>query len=88
MTKPTGLKKIVSHETAQKLVAMIEMGKVRIIKEHTPDGAVMTVFSASGSPIGIIGEKYKYLFEAALIRYGSGDGLLEGYHQTTRPGRP
>ena len=79
-------KKIVSLEIAHNLVAMIEMGKVRIFKEHTPnDGVVLTAVSASGSPIGIIGERYRYMFEAAMLRYGSGDGLFDGCSQTTLP---
>lgn len=88
MTKPRALKKIVSRETAQALIAMIEMGKARIFKEHTPnDGAVLTAVSASGYPIGIIGERYRYLFEKAMIDYGSGDGFF-GDSQTTLPGAP
>lgn len=85
MTKPRVFKKIVSRETAQALVAMIEMGKVRVFKEHTPDGAVLTAVSASGSPIGVIGERYRYMFETALEVHGSEDGLFAGHSQTTLP---
>ena len=83
--KPRPQKKIVSLETSQALVSMIEMGKVRIFKEHTSEGPVLTVVSASGSPIGVIGERYKYMFEKFLVEQGSGDGLFEGCSQTTLP---
>lgn len=88
MTKPVALKKIVSLETAQALIAMIEMGKVRIFKEHTPDGAVLRAVSASGYPIGIIGERYRYMFEKMIETHGSEDGLFAGHSQTTLPRAP
>lgn len=76
------MKKIVDRHTAKSLLALVKMGKARIVKEHTVDGPEYAVFSASGTPCGIIGKRWEYLFEAALIRQGSGDGLLEGCSQT------
>lgn len=85
MTAKHQQKKIVSYGTCQALVAMIEMGKARVIKEYSEEGPVYTVFSASMSPIGIISEKYRFMFEKMLSERGSGDGLFDGFSQTTRP---
>ena len=81
--KPTK-KKIVSFETCNSLLALCRMGKVRVIKEYDRDEVVLSVVSASGSMIGVVGERYKYLFENEIVERGSGDGLLEGCSQTTR----
>lgn len=78
-------KKIVHHETCASLLALIEMGKARVFKTHTEYGPEYAVVSASGSPIGIIGPKYTYMFEKMLTERGSGDGLFEGYDQTSWP---
>lgn len=77
-------KKIFLRQGCESLLALAEMGKVRIIKEHTNDGPVYFAVSASGAPIGIIGERYKYMFENLLLEKGSGDGLFDGCSQTSR----
>jgi len=77
------MKKIVDRQSADALRALIRMGKARAVKEHSDGESHIAVYSASDRMIGIIGERYRYMFEAALIEQGSGDGLLEGLSQTT-----
>ena len=83
MKSPTP-KKIVSFDTIQSLAALVDMGQVRVIKEHTSDGPLLIAVSRSGKTLGAIGERYKYLFEAKISERGSGDGLFEGCSQTSR----
>lgn len=82
------MRKIADRSTAESLLALIRMGKARVVKEHTGDGPEYAVFSASGTPIGIAGKRWVYLFEAALIQQGAGDGLFDGCSQTVRPDEP
>ena len=77
--------KVVDRESAEKLRALVRMGKARVIREYVDGDPEIIVRGASGALIGIIGQKYKYMFEAALIEQGSGDGLLPGFDQTTLP---
>ena len=84
--KPNHRKKIFTREACESVLAMVNMGKVRIIKEHTPDGPVYVAESVSGTPIWVIGERYNYLFEKVLSERGAGDGLFESLPQTTRLG--
>jgi hypothetical protein len=77
------MKKIIDYASCQSLLALVNMGKVRIVKEHTESGPLLIAVSASGNTIGAIGERYKYLFETVISERGSGDGLFEGCSQTT-----
>lgn len=79
------MKKIVDRETAEKLREMIRMGKARVVKEYVAGEPELFVYSPSASLMAVIGGRYRYMFEAALIEQGSGDGLLDGFHQTTAP---
>lgn len=79
------MKKIVDRETAYNLRALVDMGKARVVKEYVNGNPEFCVYSKSGKLIGFPGERYKYVFEAALIQQGSRDGLFEGFHQTTLP---
>ena len=76
-------KKINDHETALSLRELIRMGKATVTKEHSLDGPIYRAYSVSGTFIGIVGPKYKYLFESALLEHGAGDGLFEGQSQST-----
>lgn len=67
----------------RKLLTFIEQGEARIIKEFKDGSPVLVVVCASGAPIGVVARKYAHLFEAALLERGSGDGLFEGFSQTT-----
>ena len=78
------MKKIVDRHSAESLLALVKMGKARVVKEHTDCGPEYACFSSSGTPIGVIGARWAYLFEAALIQQGAGDGLFEGHSQTVR----
>lgn len=80
---PASLNKIVDREASEKLLALVRMGKARVVKEYVNHDPEIFIYSASGTLIAMIGMRYRYLFEAELIKHGSGDGLLEGYHQTT-----
>ena len=80
------MKKIVDRQSAESLRALIRMGKARAVKEHSDGESHIAVYSASGGMIGLIGERYRYMFEAALLEQGAGDGLLEGFNQTTALG--
>lgn len=77
------MKKIVDRETADKLRELVRMGKARVVKEYVNGEPEIFVYSPRASLMAIIGDRYKYMFEAALIEQGSGDGLLEGFDQTT-----
>jgi hypothetical protein len=77
------MKKIVDRQSADALRALIRMGKARAVKEHSDGETHIAVYSASGMMIGVIGQRYRYMFENALMEQGSGDGLLEGCSQTT-----
>lgn len=79
------MKKIVERETAEKLRELVRMGKARVVKEYVGGEPELFVYSPSASLMAIIGGRYRYMFEAALIEQGSGDGLLEGCDQTTVP---
>jgi hypothetical protein len=76
-------KRIVARETCQSLIAMVAMGKVQVIKEHTLEGPVYSVISKRGTPLGVIDDRYKFMFEKLLFERGSEDGLFEGCSQTT-----
>jgi hypothetical protein len=76
------MKKIIDRERVESLLALAEMGKARIVKEHTDNGPVYAVFSASGTPLGTVDKRWAYMFEASLLRGGSGDGLFDGFSQT------
>jgi hypothetical protein len=79
------MKKIVDLETAQKLRELVRMGKARVVKEFVAGEPEFAVYSPSGALMAIPSLRYRYMFEAAMIERGSGDGLLEGCHQTTVP---
>jgi hypothetical protein len=81
-------RKIVDRHTVESLIVLIGMGRARVVKEHTADGPEYAVFSASGTPLGIAGERWKYMFEAAFIEHGAGDGLFEGCSQTVAADAP
>jgi hypothetical protein len=78
------LKKVADLKTANRLRALVRMGKARVVKELVSgEDPKLFVESASGAPMALVGQRYRYMFEAALIEQGSGDGLFEGFHQTT-----
>jgi hypothetical protein len=79
------MKKIVDLKTAMRLRELVRVGKARVVKEHTDAGLEIFVWAPGGSLMAVIGKRYRYMFEAALLEQGSGDGLLEGHHQTTVP---
>ena len=58
-------------------------GEARVVKQHGDKGPEYAVFSASGVA-GVVGDKHKYLFEAAFIKYGAADGLFEGCSKRRR----
>jgi hypothetical protein len=82
---PTKNKTLTTLTGCRKLLTLIEQGEARIIKEFKDGTPVLVVVSASGAPIGVVASKYGYLFEPALLERGSGDGLFEGFSQTTIP---
>jgi hypothetical protein len=78
-------KTLTSLIACRKLLTLIEQGKARIIKEFKDGSPALVAVSASGAPIGVVARKYVYLFEPVLLERGSGDGLFEGFSQTTIP---
>ena len=81
--KPRIAKKSIALQTCESLLAMVNKGKVRIVKEHTPSGPIYIAYSTSGTHIGIVNDRYKYMFEKVIFERGSGDGLFKGFSQTT-----
>lgn len=79
------MKKIVDLETAQRLRELVRMGKARVVKEYVGSEPEIFVYSPSKRIMAVIGAKYRYIFEAALLEQGSGDGLFKGFDQTTVP---
>lgn len=79
------MKKITDRHACEALLTLIRIGRAKVVKEHGEGGPNYFIFSASGASIGKIGEKYKYMFEEAVINRGSGDGLFEGFSQTVKP---
>lgn len=73
---------ITDRKTCDKLIAMIGTGHARIVKEIIEGNADYLVFSQSGTQIGIIGKKWKYLFAKLLGECGAGDDLFPGCDQT------
>jgi hypothetical protein len=90
MSRPVGSKnrapkEINDYKTINCLLALIEIRKARVIKEFVNGNPVFTIVSSSGTNIGVIGERYKYLFDKYMFEHGSGDGLFDGCSQTTAP---
>lgn len=77
------MKKFVDQHTASSLRALIHMGKARVVKEYVDGNPELFIYSKSGKLIGVPHQKFRYMFETALIQQGSGDGLLDGHDQTT-----
>jgi hypothetical protein len=78
------MKEINNRHTCEALLSLIRIGRARVVKEHGEDGPSYCIFSASGSAIGQICNKYQYMFERAVIERGNGDGLFDGCSQTVR----
>jgi hypothetical protein len=64
------------------VVALVGLGKARIVKEFRDGKATFFAVSVSGAPIGTPHKNFAYLFEAQLISAGNGDGLFPGCDQT------
>ena len=67
---------------AEDLMRLCKMGKMFVVKEHTPKGPQYLCISKSGWISGKVHKDYGYMFEAFLSEHGSGDGLIDGDHQT------
>jgi hypothetical protein len=85
----SGLERKMKHvndwQTAHHLRDLVYAGKARVIKKYVDGNPELFIRSPSGTLMGIAGCCYRYLFEALLANHGSGDGLLDGFHQTTAP---
>ena len=77
------MKRGVDRKAAIRLRELVRIGKARVVKEYISGEPELFVRSPSGSLMAIIGERHRYMFEAALIEQGAGDGLLDGFDQTT-----
>jgi hypothetical protein len=71
-----------NRQACNKVLALVDQGKARIIKEFEKGKPVFSVVSVSGAPLGRPDKKFAYLFENKLAESGNGDGLFPGFHQT------
>jgi hypothetical protein len=74
--------KLLNRKGCDKALALIDMGKARIVKEFKNGQASFFVTSASGHAIGTPHRNFNYLFDERLAATGNDDGLLPGFHQT------
>lgn len=76
------MRRVLGLRDSKSALELVDMGKARVVKEHTPSGPKYAVFTSSGAPCGVADDKWSYMFEAAFIRQGNDDGLLDGCSQT------
>lgn len=67
---------------AEDLLRLCRMGKMRVIKEHTPNGPIVICVSKSGAITSKVPRDYIYMFEPFWSEYGNRDGFF-GDQQTT-----
>jgi hypothetical protein len=80
------LRKIRTKEQAADFERLCEQGKCYVLKTFVSGEPELTIYSKSGIPQVLVGDRYKFKFISFMQAAGSGDGLWPGHDQTAARG--